>query len=50
MYKFTDLTNAENFANRTQDMVVMLGTDSQYWVVTMAQAAKLERQGIEYAS
>lgn len=47
MYKFTQLENAQAFANRTKDMVIVLGCDNRYWVTTRREAARLEKQGYE---
>jgi hypothetical protein len=40
---FNSLENCEKAS------AVMLGDDERYWVVTMADAARLERMGYEWA-
>ena len=46
--KFTNETTARSFSQRTDKMsVIILGDDGRYWVVTMAEFAKLETQGFE---
>lgn len=51
--RFQDLTYAKNFAYRTKKMVVMLGINKndqeEYLVVTMAEAALLEKHGFQWA-
>ncbi len=47
---FTCLDFAQSFAfNATEPLWVMLGDHPQYWIVTPADAARLERAGYEYA-
>ncbi len=47
--KFLDRDRAFSCAARTKGDVVMLGDDGRYWIVCMADAARLERAGIEWA-
>jgi hypothetical protein len=49
MYKFKNLELAINFACNMKAGRVMLGDDNRYWVVTAAEAARLEKAGYEYA-
>ena len=50
MYKFTDLQIAKSFKNRcTKIMLIMLGDDTMFWVVTPRKAHELEKVGYEYA-
>jgi len=49
-YRFRDLGSAASFQARCiRPMRIMLGDDEMFWVVTPADAARLERQGFEYA-
>ena len=46
--KFNSEKLAKSFSNRTIKMsMIILGDDGKYWVVTMAQGARLERQGYQ---
>ena len=47
-YKFSNRNLAQSFAYRTDNLVIFHGDDGKFWVVTPAQAAKLERQGYEW--
>ena len=48
--KFTSLANANNFVNNAiKAMAVMMGDDNRFWVVTMADAQRLEKAGYEWA-
>ena len=48
--KFTSLANANNFVNNAiKAMAVMIGDDNRFWVVTMADAQRLEKAGYEWA-
>ena len=47
--KFSSRALAFSFANRGKGLVVILGDDGKYWVVTMRKAAELEKQGYEWA-
>lgn len=48
MYKFSNMQTAINFASRCEKMMmVIMGDDGKYWVVTMAQGEKLISQGYE---
>lgn len=49
IYRFTSLALAQSFADRKQGRAVMLGDDERFWVVSMADAQRLERQGYEWA-
>lgn len=47
-YKFSTEETARNFANRANDlMVILLGDDEKYWVTTFANGQRLEKQGYE---
>jgi hypothetical protein len=49
-YRFIERGHAFGFAQRgTKPLRVMLGDDERFWVVTPADAARLERGGYEYA-
>ena len=48
-YKFTRRDLAQSFANHcTKMMMVILGCDGKYWVVTPADGERLNRLGYEY--
>jgi hypothetical protein len=48
--RFVERANAFGFAARpVKTLWVMLGDDERYWVVTPADAARLEAMGYEYA-
>jgi len=48
--KFNSLALANNFANNAiKSMAVMMGDDNRFWVVTMADASRLEKAGYEWA-
>ncbi|SNX54868.1 hypothetical protein [Thermoanaerobacterium sp. RBIITD] len=48
-YKFESRELAFSFANRCiKSMAVMLGDDENFWVVTLADAAVLEKAGYEW--
>jgi hypothetical protein len=50
IYRFTTLGLAQAFADRCKKShAVMLGDDERFWVVSMADAQRLERQGYEWA-
>jgi hypothetical protein len=50
IYRFTTLAQAQRFAdNCTKAHAVMLGDDERFWVVSLGDAARLERQGYEWA-
>jgi hypothetical protein len=54
MFRFNTLANASSFTNRaTYPMRIILGEHdgerSQFWVVTPADASRLERAGYEMA-
>ena len=49
-FKFTSRTQAFRFSGGTLVPTrVMLGDDGRYWVVSPANASRLERAGYEYA-
>jgi hypothetical protein len=49
-FKFNSYANAQNFKNRCiKIMMIILGDDDKYWVVTPAEGEKLTRRGYEYA-
>jgi hypothetical protein len=49
-FKFTTFTAADSFRNRCEKiMMIVLGDDGLFWVVTPAHGEKLTRQGYEYA-
>ena len=49
-WAFRNLDNATSFASHaTTPQRVMLGDDERFWVVTPADASRLERAGFEYA-
>ena len=48
--KFSSLATAKSFADKAvKTMAVMLGDDSKFWVVSMAESQRLERAGYEWA-
>ncbi|MFN8993198.1 MAG: hypothetical protein ACK5X3_05970 [Pseudomonadota bacterium] len=48
--KFTSLSTANSFVNNAiKSMAVMMGDDNKFWVVTMADAQRLEKVGYEWA-
>lgn len=48
--KFTSLSTANSFVNNAiKSMAVMMGDDNKYWVVTMADAQRLDKAGYEWA-
>lgn len=50
IYRFRQSEPAFSFADRaTKSMLVVLGDDERYWVVTMADAERLIRAGYEAA-
>jgi len=50
IYRFRQSELAFSFADRaTKSMLVVLGDDERYWVVTMADAERLIRAGYEAA-
>jgi hypothetical protein len=50
IHRFVERANAFGFATRAvKTLWVMLGDDERYWVVTPADAARLEAMGYEYA-
>lgn len=50
-FKFNTLAMAESFTVRAKKiMLIMLGDDELFWVVTPSRAAQLEKLGYEYAA
>lgn len=48
MYRFSEMQTAINFASRCEKMMmVIMGDDNMYWVVTMSKGEKLISQGYE---
>jgi hypothetical protein len=48
--KFANLANARSFADRTKKpMVIVLGDDGHYWVVSLSLGNELVRAGYELA-
>ena len=48
--KFNTLGAAENFKNRADKVLaIILGNDRLFWVVTLAEMVKLEKQGFQLA-
>ena len=48
--KFNSHALANSCANRMNAGAVMLGNDGKFWVVCMADAARLEAAGFEWAN
>lgn len=49
-FRFSTLGTALSFADRAvKRMRVVMGDDGYFWVVTPAEATRLERQGYELA-
>ena len=50
IYKFTEMANAISFTEHCiKIMMIVLGDDEKFWVVTPAHAARLVKQGYELA-
>ena len=50
IYKFSELANALSFTERCiKIMMITLGDDERFWVVTPAHATRLMKQGYELA-
>ena len=48
--KFNTLGAAENFKNRADKVLaIIMGDDRLFWVVTLSEMVKLEKQGFEVA-
>lgn len=48
--KFNTLGAAENFKNRAEKaLAIILGNDRLFWVVTLAEMVKLEKQRFQLA-
>ena len=51
IYRFRNFGNAQNWVDHgVKPQRIMLGDDERFWVVTPADAARLERQGYEFAA
>jgi hypothetical protein len=51
MFKFNTLAKAQSFQNRAiKAMVIILGDDDLFWVVTLAEGSRLERGGYQVAA
>jgi hypothetical protein len=49
-FKFSTYATADSFRNRcVKIMMIVMGDDNMFWVVTPAHGEKLTRQGYEYA-
>lgn len=47
--KFVSLASAQRFVDHAiKAMAVMMGDDGKFWVVTMADAQRLEKVGYEW--
>jgi hypothetical protein len=50
IFKFGKLANARSFANRAKKpMVILLGDDQLFWVVSLALGEELAKSGYELA-
>lgn len=50
IFRFNTIAAARSFINRANDILMMvLGENEQIWVVTPADAARLQRAGYELA-
>ncbi len=50
VFKFNDLINARTFAGRAaKSMVILLGDDGRYWVVSLGLGEELVKSGYEVA-
>lgn len=47
--RFQSLALANSYAARCKGHVVLLGCDERFWVVSLKNAAKLEKAGYEWA-
>lgn len=48
MYKFVKLSTAKNFASHCEKaMMIIMGCDGMYWVVTMRDGENLIKSGYE---
>lgn len=48
MFKFNTLAAAQGFtAKAVKAMMIVLGDDNKFWVVSMRDGSKLEKQGYE---
>ena len=49
-FRFSNFTNAKDFANRaTKSMAILLGDDGKYWVVSLGLGEELVKSGYELA-
>jgi len=50
IYKFRSLPNARNFVDRaTKPLLIILGDDMRFWVVTLGLGEQLMKSGYEAA-
>ena len=50
IYRFSSLANATSFSQRcVKIMMIILGDDEKFWVVTPAHATRLMKEGYELA-
>ena len=50
IFRFSNLTNAKGFTDRaTKPMVILLGDDGKYWVVSLGLGEELVKSGYELA-
>jgi hypothetical protein len=49
IFRFSTNELAASFARKGKANMIILGDDGYYWVVTAAHAARLVKQGYEYA-
>ena len=50
IFKFVELANARGFVEHaTKIMLIVMGDDMRFWVVTPADATRLQRAGYEIA-
>lgn len=48
MFKFSSLANAQGFRNKaTKPMMIIQGDNNKFWVVSMKEGSKLQKQGYE---
>jgi hypothetical protein len=50
IFRFSNFANAKDFADRTvKSMVILLGDDERYWVVSLGLGEELVKSGYELA-
>ena len=49
VWKYINRETAFSAASRGFGLAVMLGDDNRFWVVTMADASRLEKMGFDWA-